>query len=49
MSNIEEDRLKNFIKAYEETKTQSFVIESINKDFFFEFADCLIEKIKEGD
>lgn len=47
MSNIKEDRIANFIKAYEETKSQSFVIESINKDFFFEFADCLIVRIKE--
>lgn len=47
MSNIEEDRIEKFIKAYEEAKSQSFVIESINKDFFFEFSDCLIERIKE--
>lgn len=33
--------------TYEEGKAQSFIIESINKDFFFEFADCLIERIKE--
>lgn len=47
MSNIEEYKTKNFIKAYEEAKAQSFIIESINKDFFFEFADCLIARIKE--
>ena len=47
MSNIEENRTANFIKAYEEAKAQSFIIESINKDYFFEFADCLIERIKE--
>lgn len=47
MSNIEEGRTENFIKAYEEIKAQSFIIESINKDFFFEFADCLIVRIKE--
>ena len=45
--NNEEDKLKDFIKLYEEVKAQSFIIESINKDFFFEFADCLIEIIKE--
>lgn len=46
MSNIEEGRTENFIKAYEEIKAQSFIIESINKDFFFEFADCLIARIQ---
>ena len=45
--NDEEENVKKFIKAYEEAKSQSFIIESINKDFFFEFADCLIVKIKE--
>src|SRR5690625_2270872 len=47
MSNIEKGRIENFIKAYEEIKAQSFIIESINKDFFFEFADCLTARIKE--
>lgn len=47
MSNTEEDRIENFIKAYEETKAHSFIIESINKDFFFEFVDCLMERIQE--
>lgn len=47
INNIEEDKTKQFIKAYEEAKAQSFIIESINKDFFFEFADCLIARIKE--
>ena len=46
-SDIEKDRFKNLIKAYEEVKTQSFIIESINKDFFLEFANCLIAKIQE--
>ena len=46
INNIEEDKTKQFIKAYEEAKAQSFIIESINKDFFFEFADCLIARIK---
>lgn len=45
--NDEEENVKKFIKAYEEAKAQSFIIESINKDFFFEFADCLIARIKE--
>ena len=47
INNIEEDKTKQFIKAYEEAKAQSFIIESMNKDFFFEFADCLIARIKE--
>lgn len=45
--NNEEENVKKFIKTYEEAKAQSFIIESINKDFFFEFADCLIARIKE--
>ena len=47
INNIEEDKTKQFIKAYEEAKAQSFIIESINKDFFFEFVDCLMERIQE--
>lgn len=44
---MEEERVKKFIKAYEEIKEQSFIIANINKDFFFEFAECLIKRIKE--
>jgi len=47
MSDIKKGRTENFIKAYKEAKEQSFITESINKDFFFEFADCLIARIKE--
>lgn len=44
---MEEERVKKFIKAYEEIKEQSFIIANINKDFFFEFAECLTKRIKE--
>ena len=47
MSNIGEDKYKNFLESYKDIKQQSFIIESINKDFFLEFADCLTNKIKE--
>lgn len=40
VANIE--RLNNFIEAYKQTKEQSFIVDSINKDFFFEFVDCLL-------
>lgn len=44
---MDEERVKKFIKAYEEIKEQSFIIANINKDFFFEFAECLTKRIKE--
>ncbi len=44
---MKEERVKKFIKAYEEIKEQSFIIANINKDFFFEFAECLTKRIKE--
>lgn len=48
MSNIEEDiKLKGFIEGYKEIKNNAFIVKSIDKDFFFEFADYLIERIKE--
>ena len=37
-----EERLNNFIEAYKQTKEQSFIVDNINKDFFFEFVDCLL-------
>ena len=40
VANIE--RLNNFIEAYKQTKEQSFIVDTINKDFFFEFVDCLL-------
>ena len=42
VANIE--RLNNFIEAYKQTKEQSFIVDSINKDFFFEFVDCLLSE-----
>ena len=39
-------KLKELLKEYEEIKEQSFITANINKDFFFEFCDCLIEKNK---
>ena len=42
VANIE--RLNNFIEAYKQTKEQSFIVDTINKDFFFEFVDCLLSE-----
>lgn len=48
MSNIEEYiKLKGFIEGYKEIKNNASIVKSIDKDFFFEFADYLIERIKE--
>ena len=45
MSNIEEDiKSKDFIEAYKEIKNNAFVIKSIDKDFFFELVDYLLEQ-----
>lgn len=44
---MSELKLNDFIKANEEIKKQNFIVDSINKDFFLEFAECLIEKVKE--
>ena len=47
VANIE--RLNNFIEAYKQTKEQSFIVDSINKDFFFEFVDCLLSELEQKD
>lgn len=44
-----EKRLNNFIEAYKQTKEQSFIVDSINKDFFFEFVDCLLAEREQKD
>ena len=47
VANIE--RLNNFIEAYKQTKEQSFIVDTINKDFFFEFVDCLLAELEQKD
>ena len=47
VANIE--RLNNFIEAYKQTKEQSFIVDTINKDFFFEFVDCLLSEREQKD
>lgn len=42
-----EKRLNNFIEAYKQTKEQAFIVENINKDFFFEFVDCLLTELEQ--
>jgi hypothetical protein len=42
-----ENRLNKMLKLYEEVKQNSFIIGTINPDFFFEICDCLIDRIKE--
>lgn len=44
-----EKRLNNFIEAYKQTKEQEFIVGSINKDFFFEFVDCLLAELEQKD
>ena len=44
-----EKRLNNFIEAYKQTKEQSFIVDCINKDFFFEFVDCLLAELEKKD
>lgn len=44
---MKENRLEKMLEIYKEIKENSFIIGTIDKDFFFEFCDCLIEKIKE--
>lgn len=39
-----EERANKFLEAYKQVKEQAFILESINKDFFFEFVDCLLEE-----
>ena len=44
-----QNALNNFIEAYKQTKEQEFIVESINKDFFFEFVDCLLTELEQKD
>lgn len=45
----EVDKIEDFIKVYKETKMQKNVIENIDKDYFTEFVDKLIEKLDDKD
>ena len=45
----EADKIEDFIKVYKETKMQKNVIENIDKDYFTEFVDKLIEKLDDKD
>ena len=53
MSNKTSDKnvanIEDFIKVYKETKMQKNVIENIDKDYFTEFVDRLIEKLDDKD
>ncbi|MFR3182471.1 MAG: hypothetical protein ACLTPN_02500 [Clostridia bacterium] len=42
---MKENRLEKMLEIYKEIKENSFIIGTIDKDFFFEFCDCLIERI----
>lgn len=44
---MSELKLNDFIKAYKEIKKQNFIVDNIDKDFFLEFAECFIKKVKE--
>ena len=45
MSNIEDDiKAKGFIEGYKQIKNNASIIKSIDKDFFFELVDFLLEK-----
>ena len=41
------EKINMYIESYEELKRNRDVIKSIDKDFFFELVDCLIEGYKE--
>lgn len=41
------EKIEMYIENYEELKRNRDVIKSIDKDFFFELVDCLIEGYKE--
>ena len=44
MSNIEDDlKAKGFIEGYKQIKNNASIIKSIDKDFFFELVDFLLE------
>lgn len=45
----EADNVEDFIKAYKQIKMQKNVIENIDKDYFTEFVDKLIEKLDDKD
>ena len=45
MSNIEDDiKAKGFIEGYKQIKNNASIIKSIDKDFFFELVDFLLEE-----
>lgn len=45
MSNIEDDiKAKGFIEGYKQIKNNESIIKSIDKDFFFELVDYLLEE-----
>ena len=45
MSNIEDDvKAKGFIEGYKQIKNNAIFIKSIDKDFFFELVDFLLEE-----
>ena len=41
------EKIEMYIENYEELKRNRDVIKSIDKDYFFELVDCLIEGYKE--
>lgn len=38
------EKLKEYMIAYNSLKSQRDIIGNIDKDFFFDFVDCLLEK-----
>lgn len=47
MNNIKEDKLNKFIEGYKEIRKQAFIIESIDKNYFFDFVDILLKNYEE--
>lgn len=41
---MESKKLEEYIMAYNSLKSQRDIIGNIDKDFFFDFVDCLLEK-----
>lgn len=42
---MESKKLEEYIMAYNSLKNQRDIIGNIDKDFFFDFTDCLLERI----
>lgn len=42
---LESKKLEEYIMAYNSLKNQRDIVGNIDKDFFFDFTDCLLERL----